>query len=135
MGWYVNVENWPLRGANSFDEPPKSWPNAFKLTIHYISVEGPCSALISGLRVWPEFGGGGPPKQLTPRSGQSSAFILNITAASENEFQCHQFLSVKNTLVSNFKIESVDTAGPQIKNGLFAGQTRQAESDWAGLAR
>ena len=35
----------------------------------YISVQRACSALTSGLSVWPEFGGDGAPIQLTPRSG------------------------------------------------------------------
>ena len=34
-----------------------------------ISVKRACSALTSGLSVWPEFGGDGAPIQLTPRSG------------------------------------------------------------------
>ena len=35
------------------------------------------STLISGLSVWPDFGGGGSPKQLAPRSGQCSSLTKN----------------------------------------------------------
>ena len=44
-----------------------------KRTTQYISDERGCSTVISGLSVWPEFGGGGSPKQLAPHSGQSSS--------------------------------------------------------------
>lgn len=108
------------RGFSCFGEPP---PPNFGQMLDLMSLRNMrnIDSFDNAFRgVWPDFGSGGSPKQLAPRSGQFSSFDVKnmnlqrlVMTRVENFFDCFSQCAKNRNLIS---LKSLDTFNIHIRN-------------------